>query len=138
FKSVLGDLYPPFLQSKIRLRVRQMNANESSRFHELLTNAYTACGTAGRQLDLESMLRDYSPDLSAALLQKRFALISHAETTALLERFGPSNERFARAYGVRLPFLVDSDVASPSDETWARAARMRAAYDMLLERWRNA
>ncbi len=138
FKSVLGDLYPPFLQSKIRLRVRQMNANESSSFHELLTNAYTACSTARRQRDPESLLGDHSPDVSAALLQKRFALISHAETTALLQRFGPSNERFAQTYGLRLPFITEGDVASPSDETWARAAQMRAAYDALLERWRNA
>jgi hypothetical protein len=135
FLRVLGALHPPFADAPLDIEIAQATANESFAFIGLIAALHdrlhgSACGH-----DPLRDLAEIAPDLDRATFVSRFRLLTHDDALALLERFGPANERFASLFGLRVPMIARTDIPVPEDPRWTSASRQRAIVDAVVERW---
>jgi hypothetical protein len=135
FFSVIGALYPPFAVSPVDLAIGQASANESLAFGGLLQRAHARVHGEACAHDYLSDVFAAAPWLDEGTFTSRFSLLVREDARALLDRFGPSNERLEMRYGARIPFVEATDIAPIHDPRWAETARERAAFDVVVERW---
>jgi hypothetical protein len=124
FLSALAELHPPIASSRVRLIARR-SANESLALFQLLETALPGA-------DAASLAKSAFPSLPGDRFLERFRLISREETLALLARFAPSNRALEAAYGIRVPFIDESDLAPADAPIWETARLHRSVYDAAL------
>ncbi|HET9030597.1 MAG TPA: hypothetical protein VFN49_10485 [Candidatus Aquilonibacter sp.] len=135
FLNGICTLSPVFAETPFNLTVKRPRENPSISFLQLLGTAFEKTHPGATVTDVQAFVDAYAPGMSAAILDGRFSLFSHAESLRFLELFSEDNRLVEQEYGAHIPFQAQSDIAPADDPRWERATLERPTYERNVTRW---